>query len=141
MTESIIIALISGGVTLIGAVLSFIATSKKLQKESEKAQQEQIDSLRKDINKKLDDHRSEYLHEIGDVKQKITDTKIEYEKTVIKITGQIDNLTEKVNRHNNLVERMYAVEQATAVQTEQIKVANHRIEDLENKNASNKKAD
>ena len=35
------------------------------------------------------------------------------------------------NKHNNLIERMYAVEKETALQTEQIEVANHRISDLE----------
>lgn len=44
---------------------------------------------------------------------------------------RIEQLEKKVEKHNNLVERMYKVEELTAVQTEQIKVANHRIEDLE----------
>ena len=33
--------------------------------------------------------------------------------------------------HNNLVERMYQVEERTELQEEKIKVANHRIDDLE----------
>ena len=44
---------------------------------------------------------------------------------------RIEQLEKKVEKHNNLVERMYKVEEATALQAEQIKVANHRIEDLE----------
>ena len=34
--------------------------------------------------------------------------------------------------HNNLVERMYHLEERTELQEEKIKVANHRIQDLEN---------
>ena len=34
--------------------------------------------------------------------------------------------------HNNLIERTYKLEERTELQEEKIKVANHRIEDLEN---------
>jgi hypothetical protein len=44
---------------------------------------------------------------------------------------RIEQLEKKVEKHNNLVERMYKVEEQTALQAEQIKVANHRIQDLE----------
>ena len=33
--------------------------------------------------------------------------------------------------HNNLIERTYALEEKQAVLSEQVKVANHRIDDLE----------
>ena len=35
--------------------------------------------------------------------------------------------------HNNLIKRTYALEEKMSVHEEQIKVANHRIEDLERK--------
>ena len=51
-----------------------------------------------------------------------------------KLTGyRIDRLEEQVKKHNNVIERMFKIEERTAVVEEQIKVANHRIEDLENK--------
>lgn len=46
---------------------------------------------------------------------------------------RLQQLEEKVNKHNNLIERMYAVEEKTTVLDEKLKVANHRIEDLEAK--------
>ena len=46
---------------------------------------------------------------------------------------RIDNLKVQVEKHNSMVERTYQLEQRTAVIDEQIKVANHRISDLENK--------
>lgn len=49
------------------------------------------------------------------------------------IAYRLEQLENKVNKHNNLVERMYKVEEATAIQEEQIKVANHRLADLEAK--------
>ena len=44
---------------------------------------------------------------------------------------RIEQLEKKVDKHNNLIERMYHVEQAVTVLDEKIKVANHRIDDLE----------
>lgn len=47
------------------------------------------------------------------------------------IAYRLEELEKKVNKHNNLVERMYDLEERTELQEEKIKVANHRIEDLE----------
>lgn len=44
---------------------------------------------------------------------------------------RLKELEKKVDKHNNLIERMYKVEQQQAVTEEEIKVANHRISDLE----------
>lgn len=44
---------------------------------------------------------------------------------------RIEQLEAKVNKHNNLIERTFKLEEAEAVLEEKINVANHRIEDLE----------
>lgn len=44
---------------------------------------------------------------------------------------RIEQLEKKMDKHNRLIERTYKLEQDTAVQREQIKVMNHRIDDLE----------
>lgn len=44
---------------------------------------------------------------------------------------RIEQLECKVNKHNNLIDRMYKVEERESVQEEQLKVVNHRVEDLE----------
>lgn len=44
---------------------------------------------------------------------------------------RIEQLEKKVDKHNNLVERTYRLEEATTLHEEKIKVANHRIDDLE----------
>lgn len=54
-------------------------------------------------------------------------------KNAALIAYRLEQLEKKVNLHNQVVERTYRLEQETAVQTEQIKVINHRLEDLENK--------
>lgn len=74
------VALITGGLSLIGTVLTVLATSSK-------------------TNTTLK------------INQAVTDTKI-------------DALTQEVKEHNNFAKRMPVVE-------EQIKVINHRLDDLE----------
>ncbi len=46
---------------------------------------------------------------------------------------RIEQLEKRVQAHNNLIERTYKLEERTEIQEEKIKVANHRIEDLERK--------
>lgn len=48
---------------------------------------------------------------------------------------RIDQLEKKVDKHNNLIERTFKLEETQSVIQEQIKVANHRISDLENKDS------
>ena len=79
--ESILVALITGGLSLVGVILSNAATSRRKASQLEK-------------------------------QQAVTDTKLE-------------ELTREVREHNNFARRVPVIE-------EQIKVANHRISDLEN---------
>jgi hypothetical protein len=44
---------------------------------------------------------------------------------------RLSQLENKVDKHNHLIERQYNIEKITAVLSEDLKVANHRIEDLE----------
>lgn len=52
--------------------------------------------------------------------------------TANKLTNyRIEQLEAKVEKHNKVIERVYNLEKNEAVMTEEIKVANHRIQDLE----------
>ena len=44
---------------------------------------------------------------------------------------RLEQLEKKVDKHNGLLERTYGLEEKTTLLEEKIKVANHRIEDLE----------
>lgn len=52
-------------------------------------------------------------------------------KTTALIDYKLTELTKRVDKHNNVIERTYKLEEITALQEEKIKVANHRIDDLE----------
>lgn len=84
MSEAIIVAIITGGLSLIGVIVSNNRTAQ---------------SMDKSMDAKLDKQ------------QAVTETKLE-------------ELTREVRAHNNFAQRVPVLE-------EQIKVANHRIEDLE----------
>lgn len=79
MSESIIVAIITGGLSLIGAIVSNNRTTQSMDAKLDK-------------------------------QQAVTETKLE-------------ELTREVRAHNNFAQRIPVLE-------EQIKVANHRIEDL-----------
>jgi hypothetical protein len=78
--EAIITAIITGGLALIGVIITNISSNRRVESKLEKS-------------------------------QAVTDTKIE-------------ELTREVREHNNFARRMPVVE-------EQIKVINHRVNDLE----------
>ena len=80
MSESIIVAIITGGLSLIGVIVSNNRTAQSMDAKLDK-------------------------------QQAVTETKLE-------------ELTREVRAHNNFAQRIPVLE-------EQIKVANHRIEDLE----------
>jgi hypothetical protein len=52
-------------------------------------------------------------------------------KSTALIAYRIEQLEDKVNKHNKLIERTYALERRCEVFEEKFKVTNHRIEDLE----------
>lgn len=82
MTEAIVVAVITGGLSLLGTVLTILASTKKTENAMK-------------------------------ISQAVMDTKI-------------DELTREVREHNEFGKRIPVIE-------EQIKVANHRINDLEAK--------
>ncbi len=47
---------------------------------------------------------------------------------------RIEQLEKRVEKHNSLIERTYALEKKNEVYDEKIKVINHRIDDLETLN-------
>lgn len=55
----------------------------------------------------------------------------QHNTTIALIEYKLDQLTHKVELHNNAVERLYAVEKKCEVFDEKFRVANHRIDDLE----------
>lgn len=109
MDSEIVTALISGITTLLVAIGTWLVTAKKDRAENK-------EFLMKSIN---------------EVKDDITGINANVQQHIAIIDLKIDELSNRVEKHNNVIERTYKLEQESAIHTEQIKVANHRIEDLE----------
>lgn len=126
MTEAIILALITGSVTLVtslvSSILVFIINNKKVRAEQEKTQADQIatqnakiDNMQKDILKELANHKEEYLKEIASVHTSIAEIKMDVKNDRTLINNEIKVLSERVEKHNNLIERTYTLEKEMAV--------------------------
>lgn len=118
----IVTALISSGVVLTGYILV-----------DRREKNKQLDRFKEDVLNTLNKHREEYLNGISDVKDDISDMRAVYQQSQAIIELKIDSLEKKQDAHNGLISRMYAVESTQKLQEEQLKVVNHRIEDLEKK--------
>lgn len=65
----------------------------------------------------------------------IINSRAESSKLTALISYRLEQLERKVEKHNNLIERTYKLEETAAIHEQQIKVANHRIADLEKEGA------
>lgn len=130
MSETILTALISAAASLI---VAFGTWHVSMKKDREKQTDE--------VMTMLTNHREEYLREIRSVQEDITQVNATVQQQIalieqkidLGIEQKIDTLSERVDRHNNLIERTYRLEELTQVHSEKISVANHRIDDLEKK--------
>lgn len=119
---SIVTSLISAVVVLIGYVIV-----------DRREKNKQLDSFKTEMLNTLSDHRKEYLEGIEDVKDSMTEIKAVYQQNTAIVELKIEALEKKQDVHNNLISRMYEVESQQKVHDEMIRVANHRISDLEGK--------
>ena len=58
-------------------------------------------------------------------------TETDFEILKASITAEIRSLTKEVEKHNQVIERVYQLETRADVFDEKMRVANHRIDDLE----------
>ena len=66
-----------------------------------------------------------------DIKQHNIEVQAIHDKSIALLDEKLTTLSKAVEKHNQVVERVYELEKTTEVQEEKIRVANHRIEDLE----------
>jgi hypothetical protein len=52
-------------------------------------------------------------------------------KTTALVVYRLEQLERKVDKHNSVIERTYKLEQNFCLMDEKIRVANHRLDDLE----------
>lgn len=129
MSEGVIVALIGCAATLVGSVLTFIFEIKKLRIEQAKYQEE----VRESHQKQFEELKETVNGKIDGLEDSIKEMKFEYEKQTALTTEKLSQLEKKQDKHNNLIERMYAAEKDIEVLKNREKVSEHRLEDLEDK--------
>ena len=97
--SAIIVSTITQTGTIVAACIAGAFSIKKMRKEQSETIQTTFDS-----------HYSEALKEINVVKSDLSDIKSEI--NVVKV--RVDGLAEKTDKHNNVIERTYKLEQAVA---------------------------
>lgn len=134
MTPEVWIAIITCFGSCFAAILVFIVQMRGLRNDSKKREESQEEQRKQEL-KKLEDnltqvifsHRDEYLKGIdkcaektGEVMSSVSDLKASYHNTISLIDLRLDTLSKNVEKHNNVIERTYKLEQDTAVQAAQI---------------------
>lgn len=134
----IITAIITGLVTMTGSILTFIATQKKNRIEADKTHQMQIEQLRDSLENRMEHDRQEALKGMDIVNAHIKENndnflemRAQTQTYQAVIEEKIIELSRRVELHNQVVERTYALESKSDVLEEKVKVANNRIADLE----------
>ncbi len=107
---TIISTIITGLVSLAVAIGTWRVTMKK-------DREKQFD----DLKTVLDRHREEYIGGIRDVQEDITGVNATVQQQIAIIELKIDTLSERVDKHNEVIDRTYALENTTAVHEEKIK--------------------
>lgn len=113
-------SLITGGVTALGSILGFIATTQAQKKNTLKA-----------VEDKVDKHHEEYVKRIDAVENSISEIKSSTEKWQSNYEIKMDNLTEKVTKHNNFMEKLQQAQLDIEVLKNRESVSEHRLANLE----------
>lgn len=122
MDTAVITAIISAVTTLIVSMGTWHLTAKQARKKEAEELKAIIESYRDELRGKF-----ELL------KDEVTQINASVQQQIAQVEWKIDTLSQRVEKHNNVIDRTYKLENQTNVQEEQIKNANRRIEDLENK--------
>ena len=115
MTDIVVAAIAAGGSIFVGllTLVGVVITNSKSNKKSE----ERLESAKSDTTTKIDELTRNLEKQLA-VSQAVTENKLEA-------------LTKQVEKHNKVIERVYNLEKHEEVIEEKLKVANNRINDLE----------
>lgn len=117
---SIIPAIISAA----AAIIVCLINNHLQRKRDESKRAEEKEQQQADLKADLTAHLEEVI-----ANQNESTSQIHNEIEMVKY--QLSELAKHVDKHNNVIERTYELEKRTELQEEKIKVANHRLSDLE----------
>lgn len=113
-------------ISVLGSLLVAFGTWNISMKQMRKKEHDEIMTT-------LNEHKEASAKEIRSLQDDISQVNSTVQTQIALIEVKIDTLSDRVDKHNNLIERTYKLEQDSAIHSEKISVANHRIDDLEKK--------
>ena len=137
MPTEIITALISGCTTLLVSIGTWHFSAKKDREKQREDIKAELIKYHEKNREEIQDIRDKDLRELRDdvanmganLQNKIALIELSLSHTQDSITA----LSNRVEKHNGVIERVYHLEDADKLLDEKISVANHRLSDLENK--------
>ena len=137
MPTEVLCALISGVVTLLVSIGTWHASAEKDRQNMREEIKAELIKYHEKNREEIKDIRENDLREIRDdvsnmganLQQTIAIIELELGHT----RNDITTLSNRVEKHNNVIERVFKLEETDKLLDEKISVANHRIADLEKK--------
>ena len=137
MPTEIITALISGCTTLLVSIGTWHFSARKDREKQREDIKAELIKYHEKNREEIQDIRDKDLREIRDdvanmganLQNKIALIEMSMNHTNEKIT----ELSNRMEKHNGVIERVYHLEDSDKLLDEKISVANHRLSDLENK--------
>ena len=132
MPTEIWCALIAGVVTLTTTLLTIQFSLKRDREKQRDDLKAELIKYHEKNKEKIEEIRVKDLRELGD---DVSSMGASLQQKIAVIETQIGVLSDRVEKHNNVVERVFRLEETDKLLDEKISVANHRILDLEQKKA------
>lgn len=101
MDVSIINTLITGLITLLISLGTWHISMKKDR-----------DNIKAELSKTINENHDEYIKGLQDVRDDVSDMGANLQQKVAVVEVQIDTLSNRVEKHNQVIERTYKLEQA-----------------------------
>lgn len=116
MPTEVITALISAGVTLFVSIGSWHISNHTTRKQD----QEKLKSM-------LDEHKEDTRRQIDSLKDEITDFNSQVQVHLAELDMAIKSLSDRVEKHNNLIDRTYRLESEVRMNSSEINHIKERI--------------
>lgn len=141
MPTEVITALIAGGASFLCTLVTAIgAFQVSVRKDRDKAKEELKAELIKYHEKNRDEIKEIRERDLREIREDVTNmgANLQQKIAVLELElghtrNDIITLSTRVEKHNNVIERVYHCEDQDKLLEEKISVANHRIADLESK--------
>lgn len=129
MDTAIITTIITAATTLLVSMGTWHLSAKQARKKETEEMTKVIESYRDELRGKMD----ALTKELSNVGQNVREVDLTVQNKITVIDVRIDNLTEQVKKHNEVIDRTNTLERATAVQTETLDDIQRRLTRLEEK--------